>query len=257
LIENNRIENCGYGILCYQFDADPTIRGNEIVDNNIHPDTLNWGFGIACNGQNRPLIVENWIWGHWYGVALINGAQPNLGDLTNDDPSDDGGNQFLGNGLDGEMYELYNNTSGNIFAQGNWWGTADPIEVEDRIVHQPDNPSLGLVTYEPFLLSSAVGDDVAMAPSSLVFPPVAPNPFNPATTIRFETSHQGPVSVRVYDLAGRLVRILAAGTALAAGRHELGFDGQDETGRPIGSGVYLCRIEAGGTVATRSLVLVE
>ena len=64
----------------------------RIWANNIHPDTLNWGFGIACNGNNAPILTENLIREHWYGVAAINGGQPNLGDLVNDFPGDDGGN---------------------------------------------------------------------------------------------------------------------------------------------------------------------
>ena len=81
LIEQNHIEGCGYGILCYSTGANPTIRGNVLLANNIHPDTLNWGFGLACNGNNAPIVTRNWIRGHGYGVAIVNGGHPNLGDL--------------------------------------------------------------------------------------------------------------------------------------------------------------------------------
>ncbi len=52
VIEGSQIEGCGYGILCYQTAASPTIRNNTLVANNIHPDTMNWGFGVACNGNH-------------------------------------------------------------------------------------------------------------------------------------------------------------------------------------------------------------
>ena len=81
-IINNVIENCGYGILCYQQNASPYIKNNIIRNNTIHPDTLNWGFAIACNGSNAPVITGNIIEGNYYGLAIINGAQPNVGNLS-------------------------------------------------------------------------------------------------------------------------------------------------------------------------------
>ena len=121
-ISSNRIEGCGYGILCYSTGANPTIYGNEIIDNNIHPDQLNWGFGIACNGNNAPTVGHNLITGHWYGVAVINGGQPDLGDFAGGDPFLTGGNRIYDNGLGGQVYGLYNNTPLPQMAQGNWWG---------------------------------------------------------------------------------------------------------------------------------------
>ncbi len=257
LFEENIIEGCGYGILCYQFDANPTIKDNVLVDNNIHPDTLNWGFGIACNGQNAPLIVGNVISGHNYGVALINGAQPNLGDLVNDFPGDDGMNQFLGNGLGDTFYELYNNTSNDIMAQNNWWGTADAAEVEDRIVHQVDDPALGLVNYIPYLETTAVGDQPPLATTAVLITARAyPNPFNPRVTVAFTLQRDAIVTVRIHDAGGRLVRELGGGS-FAVGDHTLMWDGADQAGRAAASGTYFYRIVAGTEAVTGKMVLVR
>jgi hypothetical protein len=73
----------------------------------------------------------------------------------------------------------------------------------------------------------------------------APNPFNPETTIRFELSPAdaaGPVSLRVYDVRGQLVRTLAADN-LAAGLVSVSWDGRDDAGRLASSGVYIYRLE--------------
>ncbi|MFZ0389460.1 MAG: right-handed parallel beta-helix repeat-containing protein, partial [Calditrichia bacterium] len=59
VVENNHVENCAYGILCYQSGANPVIRKNTLLNNNINPDTVNFGFGIACNGPNQPVITGN------------------------------------------------------------------------------------------------------------------------------------------------------------------------------------------------------
>jgi hypothetical protein len=227
------------------------------LDNNIHPDTLNWGFGIACNGQNAPLIVGNEISGHNYGVALINGAQPNLGDVVNDFPGDDGMNQFLGNGLGDELYELYNNTENDIMAQNNWWGTTDPDEIEDRIVHQVDDPALGLVTYVPYYQTTAVGDEHPPATqTALAHVRAYPNPFNPRVTVAFTLRAAATVTVKIYDAAGRLIRELNQGP-LPSGDHALLWDGTDTAGDTSASGSYFFRIAAGTDAATGKLLLVR
>jgi hypothetical protein len=84
----------------------------------------------------------------------------------------------------------------------------------------------------------------------------APNPFNPRTTIRFDLPAAGPVRLAVYDLAGRLVRVLVEGER-AAGSYEAVWDGRDTTGRSAPSGSYLARLVAGAKVERVRLSLVR
>ncbi len=83
-------------------------------------------------------------------------------------------------------------------------------------------------------------------PGGLTLPTVSriesvyPNPFNPQTTVLLAMRQAGPASVKVYDVQGRLVRTLVDGS-LAAGRHELRWNGVDDTGRSVPSGVYVVR----------------
>lgn len=83
-----------------------------------------------------------------------------------------------------------------------------------------------------------------------------PNPFNPATTIRFSVPHGGQVQLAVYDVSGRLVRMLVNGTT-NAGIHEVIWDGLDNSGREVASGVYMYRIHTGEDVAVRRMLLVR
>lgn len=83
-----------------------------------------------------------------------------------------------------------------------------------------------------------------------------PNPFNPATTIDFELGQAAFVRVAIHDLRGRLVRSLPAGS-LEAGPHALVWDGRDDAGRALASGVYVCRVAADGRVQERKLVLAK
>jgi parallel beta-helix repeat protein len=253
LIENNRIEGCGYGILCYQTGANPTITENLILDNTIHPDTVNWGFGVACNGDNAPIVTMNNITGHWYGVAAINGGRPNLGDLENDFPGDDGGNLFGDNGLGGEMYDFYNNTPYDQMAQGNWWGAWDEQWVQDSIWDQRDDPSLGLVDYAGFL---EIAGAPAIAPAALGDVTAFPNPFNPQVRIAFTLERASHATVTIHDVRGRCLRELMVDD-LTAGEHAVSWDGRDRDGRALSSGTYFCRVIAGGEASTRKLQLVR
>jgi C1A family cysteine protease len=83
-----------------------------------------------------------------------------------------------------------------------------------------------------------------------------PNPFNPATTIAYELPDKCPVRLSVYDVAGRLVRVLVDGN-IPAGRHETAWDGTDRAGRTAASGIYFYRIDAGGTVITKKMALLR
>ena len=86
--------------------------------------------------------------------------------------------------------------------------------------------------------------------------PGAPNPFNPRTTLRFDVARGGPVTLAVYDLAGRLVRTLVSG-ALGAGPHQAAWDGRDGSGRMVAAGAYVARLRADGVATETSLLLVK
>jgi hypothetical protein len=83
-----------------------------------------------------------------------------------------------------------------------------------------------------------------------------PNPFNPVTTIRYDLPVSGRVCLDVNDARGRRVRLLVD-EERPAGRYEARWDGADEEGRQLASGVYFCRIVSGDQTRTRSLALVR
>jgi hypothetical protein len=83
-----------------------------------------------------------------------------------------------------------------------------------------------------------------------------PNPLNPSTRIPFELAESGAASVRVYDVAGRLVRELASGT-FEAGPQAVIWDGRNAAGAEVGSGVYYIRLETPSGERARSVTLVR
>ena len=87
----------------------------------------------------------------------------------------------------------------------------------------------------------------------------APNPFNPQTAIRFRVPPVAAgkrVKLTVLNVRGQLVKTLLD-EVVSAGLHRVTWSGDDASGRPVSSGIYLYRLEAGGTVLTRKMLLLR
>jgi len=100
---------------------------------------------------------------------------------------------------------------------------------------------------------SQIEDDTPALPGRLTN---YPNPFNPSTSIAFETSGPGRVSLRIYDIKGRLVRTLLD-SELSAGEHITTWDGNDGQGRSCGSGVYFLRLDNDTGSRLRKMLLLK
>jgi len=83
-----------------------------------------------------------------------------------------------------------------------------------------------------------------------------PNPFNPITTIAYHVPYESDVSIRVYDVTGRVVRTLVDG-AIEPGRHAAVWDGRSEQGENCGSGVYFCVMESAEYRGSRKMMLLK
>lgn len=115
-----------------------------------------------------------------------------------------------------------------------------------------------------FLLTHVIQQRPNLSPVSagsggMVLHPAAPNPFNPATTLRFELETENQVDLRIFDTSGRLVRVLVSGQTFSKGEHRLRWDGRDNSGRAVGSGVYLAKLigNGAGRVGSQRLVLIR
>jgi hypothetical protein len=101
------------------------------------------------------------------------------------------------------------------------------------------------------------GLEHAPVPGRFALRPCAPNPFNPRTVLSFDVpAGGGRVALRIYDVQGRLVRILVDGIQ-TVGRHDLVWDGCDALGRKVPSGVYFSRLDAQGLTETIKMTLVQ
>jgi flagellar hook assembly protein FlgD len=84
-----------------------------------------------------------------------------------------------------------------------------------------------------------------------------PNPFNPETAISYTVKNSGPVTLRIYSTDGRLVRTLKQSEATVAGTHEVTWNGTDDHGRHVSSGIYFVKTsqKAGASEETSVLKL--
>ncbi len=83
-----------------------------------------------------------------------------------------------------------------------------------------------------------------------------PNPFNPATTIPYDVPSDGQVTLSIYNVLGQEVRTLVNGYC-AAGRNRVEWDGTDNSGQQVSTGVYLYRLVAGETTLTKKMLLLK
>ena len=86
---------------------------------------------------------------------------------------------------------------------------------------------------------------------------VAPNPMNPFGVLHFQTSRSGPARVTLFDIHGRMVRLLMDAPALREGAHAVPVDGRGDTGCALATGVYFYRIEAVEGQATGRVTILK
>ncbi len=129
-------------------------------------------------------------------------------------------------------------------------GTSKRFDSKDDVA-SPAHPSLTVYYRQP----TAVGDGTPTLGARLLG--ALPNPFSQSTTLRFELSSAQPVALTVFDASGRLVRQLARGE-YSMGVHGAEWDGRNDVGVNVGSGVYFLRLESNGhTADTKRVVLVR
>jgi hypothetical protein len=130
------------------------------------------------------------------------------------------------------------------------------------VARDEDYPSLVEAAFDDFVVVAATdtftGVDGVEPGLPLVtrLEPCRPNPFGARTRIGYSIARPGPVELRVYDVGGRLVRVLVKGRR-EAGRHVVGWDGRSETGGLVASGVYFAKLTTTGFSEIRRLTVLR
>lgn len=124
----------------------------------------------------------------------------------------------------------------------------------DGVTDENDARFVLLVGNEEFI--DANGHLLPQRPANTALHGNFPNPFNPRTIIRYELAEPGPISLRIYDVSGALVRVLEEADR-ESGRYEVGWSGDNGRGGKVASGVYFIRLTAPGFTQTRKMILLK
>jgi hypothetical protein len=152
-----------------------------------------------------------------------------------------------------------------IDAENNWWGTTDSEAIEAMIFDYLDKVNAPRVDYSPCAPDSidhSLTTGVFAAPTGIVPAEFAlhqnyPNPFNSETIVRLTLERPADVHIEVYDVLGRAVKEVVSRRYAEPGTYAVAFDGTDNSGRALPSGVYFYRLIADNVREVRKMVLLK
>lgn len=240
----------GAGAALEQFPAGAVFSGNTVADN--------FGASAGANGLyvagSQTLAVSNSIFAFngGGGTSLADGVACQSGTVTFDCNlafANDAGN--YGGCPDPT------GTSGNV--------SADPLfcdTVQGNYAVAVNSPAAaaqsgcGTMGAGGESCGVVAAPDGPVSPRRLALDQNQPNPFNPSTSIAFEIPRDTRVQLRVFDLRGRLVRVLKDET-MQAGRHVIQWKGRDESGRSVASGAYFYELRVDGERRVRKMGLLK
>jgi hypothetical protein len=143
-----------------------------------------------------------------------------------------------------------------------YWG----LVLDQRAEHEPYSSANDLILtptgvfsirdlylFNPTVIMGVSG---SVAPTSFVLEQNYPNPFNPQTTIRYSIEKQANVRLRIYNILGQLVNTLVDENK-NAGAHNVVWNGKNNFGVQVSSGIYFYRIEAGNFIQSKKMVLLK
>ncbi len=259
VIAHNYVVWDGGGIECYH-ECSPEIFNNTIAYNRADEA----GGGIDFYTNCSPTLTNNILWGN----TAVHGNQAFL-------YTDNVAPNFY-----------YNDVQGGLAGIGLNWDVEFTGDYENNINENPlfTSPGAGdfnLLEGSPCIDTGdpAFPDDPDGSPADMgalyflhdltgLVDPVPqvegmpglssfPNPFNPATTIRYRLPRASRVSLGIYDLEGRLLRRLESGAMRNAGEHGIEWDGRSDRGRLQPSGIYFARLRAGDAELNLNMLLLK
>jgi hypothetical protein len=238
----------------------PEIMGSYVSGIAIHPDDEQEVL-LSCSNYEAVSLFHT-----IYGGASWQAVEGNLGGEGGPAvfdvaifPNPDGGGDIYFAATSTGLY-----STSELAGPNTIWHLEAPDSIGNALVHRlatrPADGTIAAATYGKGIYSIFTGLSTAVdeTPQTgrTVLAQNYPNPFNPQTTIHYEISASGQIDLTVFDVAGRRVKTLASGF-VEAGQHDAQWDGRDEAGERVASGVYLYRLRAGDHVETKRMVMVK
>ena len=197
----------------------------------------------------------------WVASNLVLTNLDGLGNLTSVGSLSVGGNAALTN-LDGlgnltsvgSLYIAYNdylNSFCGLWSLLSSGGLGGSYSLSNNAV----NPTQQQIIDDGPCLTTAIAEN-GLLPKDYSLQQNYPNPFNPSTTISYDLSEQSTVSLTVYDVRGQEITTLQNGVK-APGNYKLQWNGMDQSGNPVSTGVYFCRLQAGAYSKTIKMIFLK
>ncbi|MFZ0390677.1 MAG: carboxypeptidase regulatory-like domain-containing protein, partial [Calditrichia bacterium] len=131
----------------------------------------------------------------------------------------------------------------------------DTTVVANMVVSSDPNVGEEIIPVSMHVVSTGMNDPEAL-PTVFALSQNFPNPFNPTTTIKYQLPQAVDVRLEIYNVLGQKVRTLV-NNRMDVGRYEVTWDGQNDLGQKVGSGLYIYRIQAGDFVKTQKMILMK
>jgi hypothetical protein len=123
--------------------------------------------------------------------------------------------------------------------------TAVPLTVETNFLYKTNDSFPDSFTSNFTITGiAAEPEDGGLLPQKFQLHPNYPNPFNLGTRLAFDLPKRSKISLGIYDVMGRQIRVLIANEIFATGTHQIEWDGRTDDGAIAGSGVYFVRLQA-------------
>ena len=237
-----------------------TVRSSDVgrrLRARISSYTDGHGSGKSANSSLTAVVKAN-----------VPGAPPNFSAVSNYGRADLSWGAATANGSAIIRYEYrYKKSSESSWSSWTSVGLATSVTVSDLEGGRTYNFEVRAVNGAGDGASSSSSDTLPRSPSakpvSLQAMPdtlamvAAPNPFNPSTTLYLQLPMRSVVELTIYNLSGQVVRTLLDYDELDAGYHTIDWDGRNQQGQPVTSGMYLSRLRAGNKTLVSKLVLLR
>lgn len=164
VVKGNLVKENRYGVTMTG-PVNMFIEDNQIVDNIYETNAMNGGSGLSLYdsaGKGKVFVKGNLIENNLWGITVIGAPNVNAGKVADPNAADynPGENVFKNNGNGGVLYDLYNNGTSTVYAQGNTWNVDEQTaeKIETVIFHKADDANLGEVIYMPAKGTTAIND---------------------------------------------------------------------------------------------------
>ncbi len=164
--------------------------------------------------------------------------------------------------LDGEISYYY----ATNFSKVGWTLTSVQRDTLTKIRNLDKYPCVGAYLYSDSIGVPAIANtdhffktgSINYSTSNATFGlRVYPNPFNTSSRIYFNLPQAAIMDIRIFDVSGKLITVLAQNTLLDAGQHGIVWDGTGMNGSRIGNGVYLCKLISDGKISTAKIIYAQ